>query len=82
MASEDLDSKQVSVTKVIYRFFGGAALGAFIITIPISYGSPINLSVFQVGIASALIVLCGLLSSIWGKRFVDIVMRVLNGIGI
>jgi len=79
MTSENTDSKQASVTKVIYQFLGGATLGAFVVAIPILYGSSINLSLVQVGVASALVISCGLLSSLWGEKFVDIVMRVLDG---
>ncbi len=85
MASEDTDSKQASVTsatKAIYRFLGGAALGAFVVAIPILYGSSIDLSLVQVSIASALVISCGLLSSVWGEKFVDTVMRVLDGTGL
>lgn len=81
MTSKDTDSKQASVTKVIYRLLGGAALGAFLVAIPILYGSSIDLSLVQVGIASVLVISCGLLSSIWGEKFVDMVMRVLDGTG-
>lgn len=81
MTSKDTDSKQASVTKVIYRFLGGAALGAFLVAIPILYGSSIDLSLVQVGIASVLVISCGLLSSIWGEKFVDMVMRMLDGTG-
>jgi ABC-type dipeptide/oligopeptide/nickel transport system permease subunit len=81
MTSRDTDSKQASVTKVIYRFLGGAALGAFLVAIPILYGSSIDLSLVQVGIASVLVISCGLLSSVWGEKFVEIVMRMLDGAG-
>lgn len=81
MASKDTDSKEVSVTKVIYRFLGGAALGAFLVAIPILYGSSIDLGSVQVGVASVLVLSCGLLSSVWGEKFVDMVMRILDGTG-
>lgn len=81
MTAKDTDSKQASITKVIYRFLGGAALGAFLVAIPILYGSSIDLSLVQVGIASLLVISCGLLSGIWGEKFVDMVMRMLDGTG-
>jgi len=81
MASRDTNLKQLSVTKVIYRFLGGAALGAFVVFIPISYGSYIDLSLVQMVIASLLVISCGLLSSVWGEKFIDTVMRVLNSFG-
>lgn len=37
MTSEDTDLKQHPNTKFIYRFIGGASLGAFVVLIPISY---------------------------------------------
>jgi hypothetical protein len=82
MKSEDPDPKQPFVTRVIYRFLGGAALGAFVVFIPISYGSLANLNLAQASVASGLIVLFGLLSSIWGDKFIDIVARMLNGTGL
>jgi len=82
MTSEETDSRKTSVNKVIYRFLGGAALGALVVAIPISYGSSIDLSLVQVGVASALIISCGLLSSVWGEKFIDVVMRALNDTGL
>jgi ribosome biogenesis protein Tsr3 len=78
MTSENTDSKQPSVTKGIYRFLGGAALGAFVAAIPVFYGASIDLNLAQVGIASALILSCGFLSIAWGEKFIDIVARTLN----
>jgi hypothetical protein len=78
MTSEETNLKQRSGAKVIYRFLGGAALGAFVVIIPISYGSSIDLNLVQVGIASLLVISSGLLSSIWGEKFIDAVMQVLN----
>ncbi|MBX9254190.1 hypothetical protein H1Q63_09565 [Desmonostoc muscorum CCALA 125] len=78
MTSEDTNLKQRRGAKVIYRFLGGAALGAFVVIIPISYGSSIDLNLVQIGIAFSLIISCGLLSSVWGDKFLDAVTRVLN----
>jgi ribosome biogenesis protein Tsr3 len=78
MTSEETNLKQRNGAKVIYRFLGGAALGAFVVIIPISYGSSMDLNLVQVGIASLLIISSGLLSSIWGEKFIDAVMQVLN----
>jgi hypothetical protein len=78
MTSKDSDLKLRFSAKLIYRFLGGAALGAFLVIIPISYGSSIDLNLVQVGIASLLIICCGLLASVWGEKFIDAVMQVLN----
>jgi hypothetical protein len=79
MNSKNNDSKQPSLTQVIYRFLGGAALGNFVVIIFISYGSSIDLNLVQVSVASLLVITCGLLSSIWGEKFIDTVTRILNG---
>ncbi|WP_353931574.1 hypothetical protein WJM97_03020 [Okeanomitos corallinicola TIOX110] len=78
MTIDNNNSQQSFSLKAIYRFIGGATLGAFVVSIPILYGSSTNLSLFQVGIASLLIILCGLLSSIWGEKFINAVMDILN----
>jgi hypothetical protein len=81
MSTEDTDSK-ASTAKAIYRFLGGAALGAFVVATPMMYGSSIDLSWIQVSLASALSIACGLLSSVWGGKFIDMVMKVLNNSGL
>lgn len=81
MTSEDTNLKQGNSAKFIYRFLGGATLGAFVVSIPISYGSSIDLNLVQLGIASLLIILCGLLSSLWGEKFIEAVTGVLNSFG-
>ena len=78
MTSEEINLKQHSSTKVIYRFLGGAALGALVVMIPISYGSPTALSLVQVTIASVVVLTCGVLSSLWSKTFIDAVLQLLN----
>lgn len=68
--------------KTIYKFVGGATLGAFMVIIPILYGASPDLSLFQVCIALLLIISSGLLSSIWGNKFIDAVMGVFNSSGL
>jgi hypothetical protein len=82
MTSENPNPKQNPVTKVIYRFLMGALLGAFVIVIPISaYGSFADLGLVQVGFSSLLVISFGLLSSVWGKRFIDAVMETMDSFG-
>ena len=78
MTSEEAELKKRFGAKAIYRFLGGAALGAFIVMIPISYGSEVDLSLVQVTIASLMVLTCGVLSSLWGEKFMDAVMQLLN----
>jgi ribosome biogenesis protein Tsr3 len=78
MMSEETNLKQRSSTRVIYRFLGGAALGALVVMIPISYGSPTDLSLVQIMIASLMVLTCGVLSSLWSEKFIDAVLQSLN----
>jgi len=82
MTSDNTDSKQRSFTKAIYRFLGGAAVGTLVVLVPITYGTFNDLKLVQAGVASLLIVLCGLLSVVWGEKFIDVVIRTLNGTGL
>ncbi|WP_414543212.1 hypothetical protein [Nostoc sp. CCY0012] len=82
MTSDKTDSKQRSFTKVIYRFLGGTALGTLIVLIPITYGTFNDWGLVQTGVALLLVILCGLLSIVWGEKFIDVVMRMLNSTGL
>ncbi len=81
MASEDTELKQHSAANVVYRFVGGAALGAFMVLIPYLLSS-IELNLLNIGIATLLVVSCGLLSSLLGKRFIEALMRSLESSGL
>jgi ABC-type bacteriocin/lantibiotic exporter with double-glycine peptidase domain len=82
MTSDNTDSKQRSFLKVIYRFLGGATVGTLVLLIPVTYGTFNDLGLVQAGVASLLVILCGLLSIVWGEKFIDVVMRMLNGTGL
>lgn len=69
MASEQTDQKKPSADNVVYRFLGGAALGTFMVVIPYLLSS-IELNLQNIGIATLLVVSYGLLSSLFGKRFI------------
>ncbi len=75
METQKQDSQQVM--KTIYRGLGGTALGVFLVIIFASSGVS-DFNSVQVGVASGLILLCGVLSGIWGEKFIDIVMKTLN----
>lgn len=79
MTSDNTDSKQRSLTKVIYRFLGGGALSTLILLIPITYGASKDFGLVQAGVASVLVVSCGLLSILWGEKFADMVLPVHTG---
>jgi hypothetical protein len=82
MTSANTDSNQRSLIKVIYRFLGGAVLGILALLIPVIYGEFNNFGLAQVGVAFVLIISCGLLSILWGEKFVDTVTRMLNNTGL
>jgi hypothetical protein len=82
MAAGETGSKRPLTSKVIYQFLGGAALGTFVIAVPFSYGASFHLNLMQIGIASGWIIFCGLLTSVWGEKFMDMVERMLNGLNI
>jgi hypothetical protein len=85
MNSKNNDCQPTFVTKIVYRFLGGFTLGTFVVAIFIlnnsffTNESFINLNLVQLSIFLMLTISSGLLSIIWGEKFIDAVMRVLNG---
>jgi hypothetical protein len=82
MTSDNTDSNQRSLIKVIYRFLGGAVLGILVLLIPVTYGEFNNFGLVQVGVAFVFIISCGLLSILWGEKFIDRITRMLNSTGL
>jgi hypothetical protein len=78
MTSEENGLKQRFGAKHITRFLGGVALSALVVSIPITYGSPADLNLAQIGLASLLVLSGGVLSSLWSEKFIDAVTRLLN----
>lgn len=60
------------------RFAGGAGMGALITTVPFSAGYTSHLSVIQISLAGFLVVTSGVLSCLWGDKFLDIVSKALE----
>lgn len=81
MASDETDQKKLSADNAVYRFLGGAALGTFMVVIPYLLSS-IELNLLNIGIATLLVVSCGLLSSLFGKRFIAALIRSLESSGL
>ncbi|MEO0375887.1 MAG: hypothetical protein AAF329_14940 [Cyanobacteria bacterium P01_A01_bin.17] len=77
MASENNGLKQRSASKTAYLFLGGIAVGAFTTLILDSF-FPVELNTLNIGIAVMVIVSCGLLSSIFGKSFINALMDLLG----
>ena len=81
MASDETDQKKLSTDNAVYRFLGGAALGTFMVVIPYLLSS-IELNLLNIVIATLLVVSCGLLSSLFGKRFIAALIRSLESSGL
>ena len=81
MASEDIELEKHSAANVVYRFLVGAALGTFMVIIPYLL-SFIELNLLNIGIATLVVVLCGLLSILWGKKFIKALIRSLEASGL
>ena len=81
MASDETDQKKLSADNAVYRFLGGAALGTFMVVIPYLLSS-IEFNLLNIGIATLLVVSCGLLSSLFGKRFIAALIRSLESSGL
>ncbi len=77
MASEDIELDKHSAANVVYRFLGGAALGTFMVLIPYLLSS-IELNLLNIGIAILLVVSCGLLSTLFGNKFIEALIRSLE----
>ncbi|MEC5031302.1 MAG: hypothetical protein SAL07_15495 [Oscillatoria sp. PMC 1051.18] len=78
MKLENQQPQKASLTESILRFLGGAALAAFLIFIPVSLGGRIDWNLLQISIALFLVIGCGLLSTFFGKRFINAVMSSLE----
>lgn len=74
-------SNQKNKRQAVYRFFGGTAVGTFLVAIPLMYGASTDLSGAQITLAIAIITLCGGLTARWGEKFVDGVARLLDRTG-
>jgi hypothetical protein len=81
MATEDIDLKHHSAANFAYRFLGGSALGIFMVLIPFLLSS-VELNLINIGVASLLVVSCGVLSSLFGTRFINALIRSLESSGL
>jgi hypothetical protein len=60
------------------RFSGGAGMGALIAAAPCSAGYTSQLSIFQISLAGLVIVTPGVMSCLWGDRFLDTMPKTLD----
>jgi hypothetical protein len=64
------------------RFAGGAALGAVLVALPLSYGAPFSPNPTQIAEASFVMLGCGIIAVIWGQALINAVMESLGKTGL
>ncbi|MFQ4137521.1 hypothetical protein PGN35_014485 [Nodosilinea sp. PGN35] len=64
------------------RFAGGAALGALLVALPLTYGSPFSLEPMQAAKAGFVILGCGAMAVLWGQALINAVMESLGKTGL
>jgi len=60
------------------RCAAGAGMGTLIAAVPFSAGSASQLSIVQVSVAGIVVVISGVMSCLWGDRFLDSVSKALD----
>lgn len=76
MSAKHQQMQKSSFVQRMYRFLGGAALGAFVTLLPpISYASSIHWHFPQVALVLGAMLSCGFLAMAFGKGFIDAVMK-------
>ena len=67
-----------TLASIALRFAGGAGMGALITAVPFSAGYTSQLSISQISLAGIVIVTSGVMSCLWGDRFLDTVSKALD----
>ena len=73
---------QRSLLRWSSRFAGGAALGAVLVALPLTYGSPWGPEPVQIAKAGFVILGCGTMAMVWGQALIDAVMESLGKTGL
>lgn len=60
------------------RFVGGAAMGALIVSVPFSAGYASQPSTVQLAVAAFVVLSAGVMSSLWGERFLEAISKALD----
>ncbi len=60
------------------RFAGGAGMGALISAVPFSAGYATQLSILQISLVGIVVVASGVMSCLWGDRFLDTISKALD----
>ena len=70
-------SKQRILADLAYQFLLGSVLGAVLCLIPWAIATP-TLTVVNIVATAAIVVVCGILSVFFGKRFLTLIMNILE----
>ncbi|MBE9068008.1 hypothetical protein IQ260_15260 [Leptolyngbya cf. ectocarpi LEGE 11479] len=77
MTSQNNSSAPRSLKDIVYQFLLGAVLGLIVSLIPWVLIEP-GLTVWNLAVTSIIILLCGILSALLGKQFLNSLMRFLE----
>ncbi|MGB3200640.1 MAG: hypothetical protein WBA99_07050 [Nodosilinea sp.] len=64
------------------RFAGGAALGAVLVALPLTYGASLSLDPRQIASAGFVMIGCGVMAVLWGQSLINEVMEALGKTGL
>lgn len=80
--TDPTETTQRSPLKWASRFAGGAALGALLVALPLSYGAPLGPNPTQIASAGFVMLGCGVMAVIWGQTLINGVMDALGKTGL
>ncbi len=81
-ASDPTKTTQRSLLRWGSRFAGGAALGAVLVALPLTYGSPLGPDPMQIARVSFVILGCGVMAMVGGQALINAVMDALAKTGL
>jgi hypothetical protein len=80
MESETTGLNRRTPAKIALQFLIGLAIGSAIILIPISYFNFFTpgISSIQIAASAGFVLVCGLLSAIWGNKGLEILVKIIE----
>lgn len=66
------------LSRIAFRFVGGTAMGSLIVSVPFSAGYAFQLSTVQLAVAAMVVLSAGVMSSLWGERFLEAISKALD----
>jgi hypothetical protein len=80
MSSEDKQTQGISIFQVVLQAMVGVGGAIFFVLILLNYAwqSPDGVNTWQIGISIIFIIVSGFLSMVWGDKFLDALVKLLN----